>query len=76
MTIGEFFNNSRLEYLSRHDVPTWGVANVTTVLQYNVEFADLPEWRKKRDTEVFSGLQTKVTYAGFTVTLTRYNKMH
>ncbi len=54
-----------LEYFDRGGVPTWGRAGLTTVHPYQLEFADIPEGRKRRRHEYFSGFAPTISYAGF-----------
>ena len=34
-----------LVYLRKNGVPSWGRANTTTILEYDIAFADIPENR-------------------------------
>jgi len=56
----------------RTGFPPWGRATTSaTNLQHEVTFGDLAEERKKRPRVYFSGFDPVVSYAGFTMFLTR-----
>ncbi len=62
---------NELTYFERQGKPTWGRAHTTTILPYEVTFSDIPEGRKMREHEYFSGFKPVVSYAGFQLQLKR-----
>ncbi len=62
---------TELIYFERNGTPTWGRADTTTALQYEVTFSDIPESRKRREYEFFSEFKPTLSYAGFQLQLRR-----